>query len=90
MCKITTPFPSHNNAIIRRKSAATAELTGFVDADGEDSLLSSFVSTTLENLQKVECASHALHRRKMLIKTIGVVCSFPIQISYLTIPFKYF
>ena len=60
MCEITTPFPSHNPAFIRRQSAATAELTGFVDAVDEDALLSSFVSTTLENLQKVERASHAL------------------------------
>ena len=60
MYKITTPFPSHNHAIIRRRSAATGELTGFVDAVDEDALLSSFVSTSPENLQEVERASHAL------------------------------
>ena len=41
-------------------SAATGELTGFVDAVDEDALLSSFVSTSLETLQEVERASHAL------------------------------
>ena len=60
MYKITTPFPSHNDAIIRRRSAATGELTGFVDAVDEDALLSSFVSSSPENLQEVERASHAL------------------------------
>ena len=58
MYKIT--FPSHNHAIIRHRSATTGELTGFVDAVDEDALLSSFVSTSLENPQEVERISHAL------------------------------
>ena len=60
MYKITTPFQSHNHVIIRRISAATGKLTGFVDAVDEYALLSSFLSTSPENLQEVEPASHAL------------------------------